>query len=133
MSSRVNIYLVTKRGEQEEKLLLTSYESNSVVYEYLHDEITYAYEDKGEVFTSLKPNLLYCIIDEIEKTIQSNNERIAVYYKLKMENSVDSICELQDRNKELETALNAFNMYLSFAQDIAEGCNLFKEIVANYD
>lgn len=133
MSSQVNIYIVTKREEQEEKLLLTSYGSSSVVYEYLHDEITYAYGDKGEVFTSLKPNLLYYIIDEIEKTIQSNNERIAVYYKLKMENSVDNICALQDRNKELEAALNAFNMYLSFAQDIAEGLSIFKDIVANYD
>lgn len=139
MSSYLNIYLVPKReSETEEKkhLLLCSYCRNNDIYDYLQPEVTYAYKGddvEESSYTELAEDTLKDIVLDITKTIQANKERIEIYYKLKTEDSADSIYELQDRNKELQESLGVFNFLVFLLHDIEMDFTSFESMEANVD
>ncbi len=134
MSSFINFYLVPKSNPQEH-LTFLCYGSDTVIYEFLYPEVSYAYNDKTKDanYTELSYGFLNRVIDDIDSTIQANNERIGVYYNLKLEDSVDNICSLQKRNKELQDTLNILTTLLNMIDCMEFGCSKFIRMEVNYD
>lgn len=134
MSSFINFYLVPKSNPQEH-LTFLCYGSDTVIYEFLYPEVSYKYNNTNENinYTTLTTDLLNYVIKDIDNTIQSNNERIGVYYNLKLEDSVDNICSLQKRNKELQEALNTLNTLSDIISNIELECTSFFKMEVNYD
>lgn len=132
MSSYLNIYLVPKRKEEKEEkkyLLLMSYSRNSDIYQFFQENINPRYTG----YTSLSPDNMQLIIDDLENEIESSKERLELYDKYARDNPdyIQEILSTREILNDYRSTLDTVNAIKDIVENIEDGYSDFEEVCCN--
>lgn len=137
MSSYLNIYLVPKRKDKKETkqhLLLSSYSRNNDVYEVFYENIHPIFsggeEDK---YTTLTLVNIQEVLDDLNKSIQSTQERLDLYDKYAKDNQdyIQDILSTREIIQDYQSTYNIVCVLKDIIDNTVNGYNDFEAVCCN--
>lgn len=136
MSSYLNIYLVPERKDKKEKkqyLLLSSYSRSSDIYEAFYENINPIYSGNEDKYTTLTKVNIQVILDDLNKSIKSTQERLNLYDKYAKENPdyIQEIMSTREILQDYQSTYNIIEVLKDILDNIVDGYNDFEEMCCN--